>query len=112
MVLTFLLCYAAWTALALSLDRHHEDALGQALLPPRTRLLHATGGGLLLLSLGVAAATGHGGHTATIAVAAWAVMLTAAALAATACMTWHPRLAVRSAAMALATAPPAALWLG
>lgn len=112
MVLAFLLCYAAWTALALSLDRHHEEALGQALSLHRTRTLRATGWSLLLLSMGVAASTGHGAHTATIAVAAWAVMLTVAALAATACMAWCPRRAVRSAAMALATAPPAALWLG
>ena len=25
----FLLCFAAWSAIALGMDRHHEDALGQ-----------------------------------------------------------------------------------
>ena len=27
---TFLFCFAAWLAMALGMDKHHEDALGRA----------------------------------------------------------------------------------
>jgi hypothetical protein len=88
----FLLCFAAWTALALGMDRHHADVRGRD--APLRQLQGLRGGGwllllLLLLSLGLAAQSGSG--PASLAVTAWAVALSLAALAVTALLTWWPR---------------------
>lgn len=95
----FLLCFAAWTALALGMDRHHADARGRD--APLRQLQGLRGGGwlLLLLSLGLAAQSGSG--PASLAVTAWAVALSLAALAVTALLTWWPRRLAALAQLAL-----------
>ena len=35
----FLFCFAAWLAMALGMDKHHEDALGREASPTRLRHL-------------------------------------------------------------------------
>ena len=52
----FLLCFAAWSAIALGMDRHHEDALGQEGAARRLVALRRSGWLLLVLSLWLAAA--------------------------------------------------------
>ena len=47
----FLLCFAAWSAIALGLDRHHEDATGREGAAHRLQQLRRAGWLLLLLSL-------------------------------------------------------------
>ena len=97
----FLLCYAAWSAMALGLDRHHEDALGRTPTARRLRHLRRTGGLLLVLSLWLAAHP-PGGSAASLGVTAWAVALSAAAVAVTVTVTWQPRRTPLLAGLALA----------
>ena len=122
----FLLCFAAWSAIALGMDRHHEDALGREGTARRLLHLRRAGWLLLLLSLWLAARPQHAtlaslGVTAwatgleavpgeprplpaTVAsggVTAWAVALSVAAVAVTAMVTWQPRRAPAFAGGAL-----------
>ena len=46
----FLLCFAAWSAMALGMDRHHEDATGREGAARRLQQLRRAGWLLLLLS--------------------------------------------------------------
>jgi hypothetical protein len=97
----FLLCFAAWSAIALGMDRHHEDALGKG--GTARRLLHLRRAGWLLLLLSLWLAARPSGDTpASLGVTAWAVALSVAALAVTATVTWQPRRAPALAAAALA----------
>ena len=84
----FLLCFAAWAALALGMDRHHAEVRGRDAPLGQLQGLRAGGWLLLLLSLGLAAQSGSG--PASLAVTAWAVALSLAALAVTALVTWWP----------------------
>lgn len=86
----FLLCFAAWSAIALSMDRHHEDALGHEGAAHHLRHLRHAGWLLLGLSLWLAAHPA-GGASASLSVTAWAVALSVAAAAVTATVTWQPR---------------------
>ena len=86
----FLLCFAAWSAIALSLDRHHEDALGREVAAHQRRRLRHAGWLLLALSLWLAARP-PGEVPASLGVTTWAVALSVAALAVTATVTWQPR---------------------
>lgn len=85
-----LLCYAGWSALALGMDRHHDDAWGREGSATRLRLLRRAGAALLTLSLLLAIAR-PGAPTAALGVTWWSVALSVAALAATATATWLPR---------------------
>src|SRR3989344_4187114 len=87
----FLLCFAAWSAIALGMDRHHEDALGQEGAVRRLVALRRSGWLLLVLSLWLAAAHPPGGVPASLGVTAWSVALSVAAVAVTATVTWQPR---------------------
>ena len=80
----FLLCFAAWSAIALGMDRHHEDALGQEGAARRLVALRRSGWLLLVLSLWLAAAHPPGGVPASLGVTAWTVALSVTA-------TWQPR---------------------
>lgn len=97
----FLLCFAAWSAIALGMDRHHEDALGHEGTARRQRQLRRAGGLLLCLSLWLAAHPA-GGVPASLGVTAWAVALSAAAVAVAATVTWQPRHTPLLAGVALA----------
>lgn len=95
MLLDFLLCFAAWTALALAMDRHHEDAWpGVASDAPSSLLrrlrLSQVGWALLALSLGMALGF-PGASTVAMSAAVWTVALSLSALAATAMTTWQPQ---------------------
>jgi len=93
MLLDFLLCFAAWTALALAMDRHHEDAWpgvdseapAAALLRQR---LFKSGWALLGLSLGIALCLPAASSVA-LSATAWTAALCLSALAATALATWQ-----------------------
>jgi len=89
-VATFLLCFAAWSAIALGMDRHHENATGHEGTALRLQQLRCAGWLVLLFSLWLAAHPA-GGALASLGVAAWAAALSMAALAVTAAMTWRPR---------------------
>ncbi|MEB5964660.1 DUF3325 domain-containing protein [Comamonas testosteroni] len=93
MLLDFLMCFAAWTALALAMDRHHEDAWpGEESEAPAAVLLRLrlfkSGWALLSLSLGMAlcfpAAT-----TVAMSATVWTAALCLSALATTALATWQ-----------------------
>lgn len=96
----FLLCFAAWSAIALGMDRHHEDALGREGSARRLQHLRRAGWLLLLLSLWLAARP-SGETPASLGVTAWTVALSVAAVAVTATVTWQPRRAPAVAAAAL-----------
>ena len=87
----FLLCFAAWSAIALGMDRHHEDALGQEGAARRLVALRRWRWLLLVLSLWLAAAHPPGGVPASLGVTVWTVALSVAAVAVTATVTWQPR---------------------
>ena len=86
----FLFCFAAWLAMALGMDKHHEDALGHEASPTRLRHLRSAGWVILLASLWLATRT-PAGVPASLGVTAWAVALSVAAVAATAALTWLPQ---------------------
>lgn len=118
----FLLCFAAWTTLALGMDRHHEDAFGTTEAAPRRAhllglkhpwvhpaYLRRAGWAVLLLSLWLAASpTGgtQGAVSVSINVVTWVVALSVSAMAVTAMVTWQPRRAPALATVALI----AGLW--
>lgn len=97
----FFFCFAAWTAIALGMDRHHEDALGREATVPRLAQLRRAGWILLALSLWLAARP-DGGTPASLGVTAWTIALSVAAIAVTAVMTWQPRRAPLLGGAALA----------
>ena len=86
----FLLCFAAWAAIALGMDRHHADALGRD--ATARRLLQLRRGGWLLLALSLWMAARPVGHVpASVGITAWTVALSLAAVAVTAAVTWRPQ---------------------
>jgi hypothetical protein len=97
----FLFCFAAWMAVALGMDKHHEDALGHEAAPARLRQWRRVGWVILLASLWLAARTPPG-VPASIGVTAWVAALSVAAVAATAAVTWLPQRAPPLGAVALA----------
>ncbi|MGN8001837.1 DUF3325 domain-containing protein [Acidovorax sp. 22279] len=105
----FLLCFAAWSAMALGMDRHHEDATGREGAAHRLQQLRRAGWLLLLLSLWLAAHPADG-VPVSLGVTAWAVALSAAAVAVTATVTWQPRRTPLLARLALLAG--LAAWAG
>ena len=105
----FLLCFAAWSAIALGMDRHHEDALGQGATARHLQQLRRVGWLLLVLSLWLAARP-SGNTPASLGVTAWTVALSVAAVAVTATVTWQPRRAPALAAAALSAGLLAWAW--
>lgn len=97
----FFFCFAAWSAIALGMDRHHEDATGREAAAPRLAQLRRAGWLLLALSLWLAARP-SASVPASLGVTAWAIALSVAAVAVTAVMTWRPRRAPALGALALA----------
>ena len=97
----FLVCFAAWSAIALGMDRHHEDALGREGTARRQMHLRRVGWLVLALSLWLAARP-SGEVPASLGVTAWTVALSVAALAVTAMVTWQPRRTPVAAGVALA----------
>lgn len=106
----FLLCFAAWSAIALGMDRHHEDALGREGTARRLQQLRRAGWLVLALSLWLAAAHPPGEATAALGVTAWAVALSVAAVAVTATVTWLPQRAPTFAGAALVACVLVLAW--
>ena len=109
-VLAFSSCLAAFAALALALDRHHEDAHGRGTSPGRRRPWLQLGGtaGLIVSLVASLAASG--------AVRGWVLwfgVLTASAIAVVLILSCAPRWAARIglAACALAALSGALGWL-
>ena len=97
----FLLSYAAWSALALSLDRHHEDALGRPLGPHERWRWQWLGWSLLVLSFGATVPVhAHPSQAAVL----WAVALSLSALAVTVSLCAWPHRARPLAGLALVVA--------
>lgn len=107
----FLLCFAAWSAIALGMDRHHEDALGREATARSLLQLRRAGWLLLALSLWLAAHP-PGDTPASLGVTAWAMALSVAAVAVTATVTWLPTRAPALAGMALVAGVLALAWGG
>lgn len=107
----FLLCFAAWSAIALGMDRHHADALGREGTAHQRTNLRCAGWLLLALSLWLTARP-PGEEPASLGVTVWAVALSAAALAVTATVTWQPRRTPALGAIALVAGLLARAWSG
>lgn len=84
--LNLCLSFAGLALLALSLDRHHRDALGARVPASRVRMLRIAGWIVLALSL-AAAVAGEGGNFGPVQ---WVGSLTGAALVAVALLSWRP----------------------
>lgn len=106
MVAGFALAFSGFTALALTIDRHYADIHGRGREPsPRlVRRLHVLGWSALLLCW-LAQADAQGWPIGTIY---WLGVLTAAALAVVAVLSWTP---LRAAPLARASAAGGVLLL-
>ncbi|MEJ5059179.1 MULTISPECIES: DUF3325 domain-containing protein [unclassified Pseudomonas] len=101
MLLGCLLCYSAFTALCLSMDRHHADLLGRK-LSPRLRLWLKLSGWLLLgLSLWAAISTTGW----ELGLVEWCAVLMLSALLLVLLMPYRPYLALSLAGLSLVTSP-------
>lgn len=85
-LLNLALCFAGFGALALSLDRHHRDALGGRVPESRTLPLRLAGWALLALSFAAAVAL-EGWNFGSVQ---WVGALTGAALLVVALLSYRP----------------------
>jgi len=104
MLLVALLCYIGFTALCLSMNRHHDDLLGASLSSTRGRALRGVGWALLGLSLWVALSS----QTLGLALVQWSAALMASAVLWVFMMSYRPRLALSLAALGAVLCPVAA----
>ncbi|MDQ7957746.1 MAG: DUF3325 domain-containing protein [Pseudomonadota bacterium] len=103
----FAAALGGFSALALAMDRHHEDAYGRGSSPGRPRhWLQGAGALLLTLSL-VSCLALQGGP---VGVVTWFGILTASALGTVAISTWRPRFIGRCIAAAVVIAVPLITW--
>ncbi|RON56747.1 DUF3325 domain-containing protein [Pseudomonas frederiksbergensis] len=105
MLLALLLCYGGFTALCLSMDRHHADLLGRK--PSTRRRLNMRLGGWLLLGLSLwtaVSATGWG-----LGLVEWFAVLMLSALMLVLLLPYRPRLALWLAALGLVASPVCAV---
>ena len=104
MLLACLLCYGGFTALCLSMDRHHAELLGRKpSLPVRRRMRWA---GWLLLGMSLWAAVSTTGWA--LGLVEWCAVLMLSALLLVMLMPYRPRLALSLAALSLLASPIAA----
>ncbi|KRP64292.1 DUF3325 domain-containing protein [Pseudomonas orientalis] len=107
MLLSLLLCYAGFTALCLSTDRHHGELLRSKPTPARRLGLRALGWLLLTLSIWPAvAATGW-----SQGLVEWCAVLMLSALLLVLLLPYRPRLALILAGVGLLASPVAAFGL-
>lgn len=104
MLLALLLCYAGFTALCLSMPRHHDELLGNKPTPRRRRTLQI--GGWLLLSLSLWSAVSVNGWS--FGLVDWFAVLMLSALALVLLLPYRPRLALALAGVSLLASPVAA----
>ncbi|TWC59275.1 uncharacterized protein DUF3325 [Pseudomonas sp. SJZ080] len=104
MLLALLLCYGGFTALCLSMDRHHAELLGCKPSARRRRGMKLGGWVLLALSLWAAvSSTGWG-----LGLVEWFAVLMLSALLLVLLMPYRPRLALSLAGVSLLISPVAA----
>ena len=104
MLLALLLCYGGFTALCLSMDRHHAELLGRKPSARRRQLMKLAGWLLLALSLWAAvASTGW-----ALGLVEWCAVLMLSALLLVLLMPYRPRLALSLAGVSLLISPVAA----
>jgi hypothetical protein len=101
MLLAWLMCYAGFTALCLSTDRHHGELLHSKPSPRRRLGLRVAGGWLLTLSIWPAvAATGW-----AQGLVEWCAVLMLSALLLVLLLPYRPRLALCLAGVGLLASP-------
>lgn len=104
MLLALLLCYAGFTALCLSMPRHHDQLLGGKPTKRRRHALHI--GGWLLLGLSLWSAVSINGWS--FGLVDWFAVLMLSALALVLLLPYRPRLALALAGLSLLASPVAA----
>lgn len=105
MLLAALLCYVGFTALCLSMPRHHGELLRRSLTEPRRFLLRLTGWSALLLSCWAAVdADGW-----AIGLVQWFAVLMGSAVLLVALMPFRPRWVLALAGCGALLSPLAAL---
>jgi hypothetical protein len=104
MLLGFLLCYGGFTALCLSMDRHHGELLGRK--PSALRRQGMRIGGWLLLALSLWAAVSAAGWG--VGLVQWFAVLMLSALLLVLLLPYRPRLALALAGVSLLASPVAA----
>lgn len=104
MLLALLLCYAGFTALCLSMPRHHDELLGHKPSASRRQALKI--GGWLLLCLSLWAAVTVNGWS--FGLVDWFAVLMLSALTLVLLMPYRPRLALALAGLSLLASPVAA----
>lgn len=105
MLAAALLCYTAFTALCLSMERHHSDLLGHKPSLARRRLLKLSGWGLLALSLWAALRDIDWG----MGLVHWVAVLMGSAVLLVWLLPYRPRLALGLGGTGLLLGPLAAL---
>ncbi|WP_025109393.1 DUF3325 domain-containing protein [Pseudomonas sp. H1h] len=101
MLLALLLCYAGFTALCLSMPRHHDQLLGHKPSTRRARHLKLVGWLMLGCSLWAAVAANGWGF----GLVDWFAVLMCSALALVLLMPYRPKLALMLAALCLLATP-------
>lgn len=107
MLLALLMCYAGFTALCLSTDRHHGELLHSKPTPARRLGLRLSGWLLLIVSIWpavLAAGWGQG-------LVEWCAVLMLSALLLVLLLPYRPRLALILAGLGLLASPVAAFAL-
>ncbi|VVN26452.1 hypothetical protein PS862_05459 [Pseudomonas fluorescens] len=104
MLLALLLCYGGFTALCLSMDRHHTQLLGRK--PSALRRQGMKLGGWLLLALSMWAAVATTGWG--LGLVQWFAVLMLSALLLVWLIPYRPRLALSLAGVGLLASPVAA----
>ncbi|MGH8449452.1 DUF3325 domain-containing protein [Pseudomonas sp.] len=107
MLLALMMCYAGFTALCLSTDRHHGELLHSKPSPARRLSLRAAGWLLLVLSIWPAV-TVTGWSQGLVE---WCAVLMLSALLLVLLLPYRPRLALILAGIGLLTSPVAAFAL-
>ena len=107
MLLALLMCYAGFTALCLSTDRHHGELLHSK--PTATRRLALRVGGWLLLAVSIWPAVLGAGWSQGLVV--WCAVLMLSALLLVLLLPYRPRLALILAGLGLLASPVAAFAL-
>ena len=104
MLLALLMCYAGFTALCLSTDRHHGELLHRKLSPRRRLGLRVTGWMLLVVSIWPAVDVAGWGQ----GLEEWCAVLMLSALLLVLLLPYRPRLALILAGVGLLASPVAA----
>lgn len=106
-LMALLLGFAGFAALSLAMDRHQEQVLGRALTAAPNHGLRAAGTALLLLALGTCMLP----QSQSVAAAVWLGLLSFAALAVAALLSYFPRALLPASGMALLAAAALAILI-